>query len=72
MSLSDAVSGSGLAFYAEVALVLFLIAFVAVLIQVSGSKKKDRYREQSALPLEDGTPPSTHLPESSETLIHGH
>jgi cbb3-type cytochrome oxidase subunit 3 len=59
MKLSDVVSHSGLAGYAEVALVLFLIAFVAIVIRVFLPSRKSEMDRASRLPLEPdgaGTP----------------
>jgi len=62
MRLSDIVSAAGLYVYAEVALVLFLIAFIAVLIDVVAKRHAQEFEHASALPLEDG--PMTHSPET--------
>jgi hypothetical protein len=54
MKLSDIVSAaSGLAVYAEVALVLFFAAFVTVLVQVASKRRAKDWEEASALPLGD-------------------
>ena len=44
MKLADIVSAAGLAGYAEVALVLFLFAFTAILLQVASKKRLVRSR----------------------------
>lgn len=61
MKLSDVVSGAGLAIYAEIALVLFLLAFVGVVLRLywpgRGGAARDAALAASArLPLDDGTP----------------
>ena len=57
MKLSDVVSGaSGLAIYAEVALVLFLVAFIAVLVQIASKRPAADFEHTRDLPLEDDEP----------------
>jgi hypothetical protein len=62
MKLSDIVSAAqGLAVYAEVALLLFFAAFLAVLVQVTSKKRASEWEAAGSLPLEDdGSPPSSH------------
>jgi cbb3-type cytochrome oxidase subunit 3 len=56
MRLSDVMSHAGLARYAEVALILFLIAFAAIVIRLFRSPRREIERA-SRLPLErDDTP----------------
>lgn len=52
MKLSDVMSAADLAIYAEVGLVLFLIAFSAVVLNVT-LKKKGSYDEVARIPLEE-------------------
>ena len=54
MKLSDVVGHSGLSGYAEVALVIFLVVFVAVVVRTFWPGGKERLRHVSRLPLEDG------------------
>jgi cbb3-type cytochrome oxidase subunit 3 len=54
MKLSDVVSHSGLAGYAEVALVLFLIAFAVVAVRTFWPGRRAHFDHVSSLPLEDG------------------
>jgi hypothetical protein len=55
MKLSDIVSAAhGLVIYPEVALVLFLIAFIAVLVQIASGKRATEWERARALPLVDG------------------
>jgi cbb3-type cytochrome oxidase subunit 3 len=56
MKLSDVVAHAGLALYAEVALVLFLIVFVAVLFQLFRSSRSADLEAQRLLPLEPESP----------------
>ncbi len=63
-SISDVVSGSGLAVYAEIALVIFFLVFVALIVRLLMSSKRS-FADQTRLPFEDGSgnaanPPSTH------------
>ncbi len=54
--LADIVGASGLSGYAIVALVLFVFAFVLVLIPVLAPGKQGDYTAASRLPFEDSTP----------------
>ena len=56
MKLSDIVGNSGLAIYAEIALTLFLIAFVLVALRLLFTRR-ERYEHVAQLPLEDDEPP---------------
>jgi cbb3-type cytochrome oxidase subunit 3 len=56
MRLSDVMSGSGLAFYAEVALVIFVAAFILILVRVFAPSRRREMEEASRLPLEDDAP----------------
>jgi cbb3-type cytochrome oxidase subunit 3 len=57
MKLSDVVGGSGLAMFAEVALIIFFVAFVAIAISLLLTRRADHDRA-AHLPFDDGTPPS--------------
>lgn len=52
MRLSDIMGRAGLAVYAEIALVLFLIVFVAVVIRIFTARRADMDR-RARMPLED-------------------
>ena len=54
MKLSDVMSSANLAAYAVVALVLFLVVFVAVAVDLF--RGKQRYPEAARLPLESDSP----------------
>ena len=59
-SLTDVVSGAGLSVYAEVALVIFLIAFVGIVISLFAPGKRRTYEHLRRLPIAgDNTLPST-------------
>jgi hypothetical protein len=54
MRLSDIVgAATGLAIYAEIGLVLFLGAFVAILFQVASRSRAKDWEEARTLPLSD-------------------
>jgi hypothetical protein len=53
MKLSDVMSAADLAIYAELGLVLFLAAFVAVAIRVLIPRKGDDYELCGQIPLSD-------------------
>lgn len=53
MKLSDIMSAADLAIYAEVGLVLFLAAFIAVVISVLWPGRDDNYEEALMIPLSD-------------------
>ena len=53
MKLSDVMSNAGLAGYAEVALVLFVLAFLGIVLAVFRPSQKARMDAASRLPLDD-------------------
>ena len=53
-NLTDVVSHSGLAIYAEIALILFALVFVAIVWRVLSPKRRDEFEAAGRLPLEDG------------------
>jgi len=53
LRLADIVGHSGLAFYAEVALVLFLLVFVSVVVSVLRPGAKQRLDAASLIPFDD-------------------
>jgi cbb3-type cytochrome oxidase subunit 3 len=56
VKLSDVVAHSGLALYAEVALVLFLIAFVGVLVWTLWPSRRKALESHRAMPLDRDDP----------------
>lgn len=54
MKLSEIVGAAGLAIYAEVALVIFLFAFVAIVIHVTSKANRADFDAAGSLPLSDG------------------
>ena len=65
MKLSDVVSHSGLAFYAEVALVLFFTVFVIVAVRTLRPSRRAGIEAQGRLPLEHD-PTDRTSPKSTE------
>jgi cbb3-type cytochrome oxidase subunit 3 len=55
MKLADVMSASGLSGYAIVALLLFVAAFVMVLMMILAPGSSARMNAAARLPLEDGT-----------------
>ncbi|MES2123844.1 MAG: cbb3-type cytochrome c oxidase subunit 3 [Gemmatimonadota bacterium] len=53
MKLSDIMSHAGLSIYAEVALVIFLVAFCGIIYWVFRPSSAAGWREAARLPLED-------------------
>jgi cbb3-type cytochrome oxidase subunit 3 len=53
MHLADVISHAGLSGYAEVAMVLFMLAFLVIVIATYRPSKKKEMDEVSRLPLED-------------------
>jgi cbb3-type cytochrome oxidase subunit 3 len=51
-SLTDVVSGAGLSGYAEIALVLFFLAFVGVVISLFVPRRQRMYERLRHLPIE--------------------
>ncbi len=52
MKLSDVVGNSGLAFYAEVALILFVLAFVVIVVRLFVGRRA-AMEDLGRLPLDD-------------------
>ena len=55
-SLTDVVSGAGLSIYAEVALVIFLVAFLGVVISLFLPSRQVTYEHLRRLPIDSDTP----------------
>lgn len=53
MSLTDLMSNSGLAVYAEVALVLFFLAFLVIAVRIFLPGRRAEMDAASRLPLDD-------------------
>ncbi len=59
MSLTDLMSGAGLSRYAEVALILFLVAFLGIVWWVFRPSARRRWQEDARLPLDDASTASS-------------
>jgi hypothetical protein len=53
MSFTDLMSGAGLSIYAQVALVIFMAVFVAIVLRTFAPSRSQVMDELSRLPLED-------------------
>ena len=53
MKLSDIMSHAGLSLYAQIALVIFLAVFVAIVIRTFLPSRSKELREAALLPLDD-------------------
>ena len=53
MTLTDLMSGAGLSIYAQLALLIFLAVFVAIVIRTFAPSRNQVMDELSRLPLED-------------------
>lgn len=61
-SLTDVVSGAGLHLYADIALIIFLAVFVAILARVLLANRST-WEHEAHLPLEDDTASPTTPPD---------
>ncbi len=59
MSLSDIMSNAGLAIYAEIALVIFVLVFIGVVARVLAPSRRRHWEETGQLPLDDGPQPGS-------------
>lgn len=57
-SLSDLVGASGLSLYAIVAMLLFIAAFLLILIPIVAPGRRAHYEQAARLPLDDVRPQS--------------
>ncbi|MHB1311915.1 MAG: cbb3-type cytochrome oxidase subunit 3 [Gemmatimonadaceae bacterium] len=56
MKLSDIMSAAGLSAYAEIAMILFIVAFVAIVINTFAPSRQKTYDAASRMPLDDEHP----------------
>jgi cbb3-type cytochrome oxidase subunit 3 len=66
MSLTEIMSNAGLSRYAEVALLLFVFAFVVILWRIFRPGQRNRLEQQARLPLDDDSP-APRTPRSPST-----
>lgn len=62
MKLSDIVGNAGLSIYAQIALVIFMAAFVAIIVWVLRPGSRDRFRRDAMIPLDDEQPVEPRTP----------
>jgi cbb3-type cytochrome oxidase subunit 3 len=53
MSLTEIMSAAGLSRYAEIALVLFFVAFIVILVRIYAPSRRRALERAAHLPLED-------------------
>lgn len=56
MRLSDIMANAGLAGWAQVALILFLIAFAVILVAIFAPSRRREFDRASRMPLDDDHP----------------
>lgn len=56
MKMSDVVGNAGLSGYAIVGLLLFLLAFVAIIVWIFRPSARTRWQQDAQMPLDDETP----------------
>jgi cbb3-type cytochrome oxidase subunit 3 len=56
MRLSDIMANAGLAGYAEIALILFILAFIAIVIRIFRPGRKSEMDAAARMPLDDEHP----------------
>lgn len=66
MKLSDVVGNSGLSIYAEIALVIFVLAFLAILVWLFRPGAKERFGRDARIPLDDETPVERRTPRKDD------
>ncbi|HZI28189.1 MAG TPA: cbb3-type cytochrome c oxidase subunit 3 [Gemmatimonadaceae bacterium] len=59
MSLTEIMSNAGLSRYAELALLLFVFAFVVIIARLYRPSRRNELERQAKLPLEDDPPSRT-------------
>lgn len=68
MNLTDLMSGAGLSIYAQVALVIFVAVFVAIVIRTFAPSRRTVMDDLSRIPLDDGRVVPPQPPEPSQPL----
>jgi cbb3-type cytochrome oxidase subunit 3 len=56
MRLSDIMANAGLSGYAEIALIIFLVAFLLIVVSVFAPSRRKEFDEASRMPLDDVHP----------------
>lgn len=65
MSLTEIMSNAGLSRYAEVALLLFVFAFVMIVWRIFRPSQRQALEQQARLPLDDDRPTLPHPPHAT-------
>lgn len=68
-SLTDVVSGAGLSVYAEIALVIFLLAFLGVVISLFLPSKRRTYEHLRRLPVDSDHLDRPHYPDNEDPSL---
>lgn len=56
MRLSDIMGAANLSVYAEIAMILFIVVFIAIVIRIFSPGRKRTYDAASRMPLDDEHP----------------
>ena len=56
MKLSDVMGNSGLSVYAEIAMILFMAAFLAIVIRIFWPSRRAELEKHRNMPLDDDRP----------------
>ena len=56
MRLSDIMGAANLSVYAEIAMILFIVAFIAIVIRIFSPGRQQTYDAASRMPLDDEHP----------------
>lgn len=62
MKLSDIIGNAGLSIYAQIALVIFVVVFVAIIVWVFRPGTRERFRRDAMMPLDDEKPVEPRTP----------
>ncbi|MCG3172611.1 MAG: hypothetical protein GMKNLPBB_00765 [Myxococcota bacterium] len=54
MKLTDVMSGAGLAIYAEIALIIFLVVFLLIALRTWWPTRRKELEDHGGMPLDDG------------------
>ena len=72
-SLTDVVSGAGLSVYAEIALVIFLVAFLGIVVSLFAPGKRRTYEHLRRLPIDgDGATVTLYRDDRDSSLRRPH
>ncbi len=72
MRLSDIMGRLDLSFYPQVALVIFLVVFAAVMLRVFSRSRSHEFNHAASLPLEEDSPrAATHIPTAHTFRMNG-